>query len=89
LPLNCAWLSAVSGIDTVVPSTSLTGLPRHSHDLSWCWLICWTVAALTRSINANGSRLRALQYGPVFKLATLPVRPALRLAPCATALRQL
>ncbi len=56
-----AWFSGVSGIDSPVPSTSLTARPRHSHCLGAFWLSSrpvWRVSALTIS---RGNRWRALQ----------------------------
>lgn len=60
-----AWFCGVSGIDSAVPSTSLTARPRHSHDARAFWLSrhpVWRASALTIS---SGSRWRARQYPPV------------------------
>jgi hypothetical protein len=82
-------LSAVSGIDTVVPSTSLISRPRHFQCSAWRALKRSATARLKRCTSPSGKRLRALQYGPVFRLHLAGWRPTSWLAPRATASWQL
>jgi hypothetical protein len=82
-------LSAVSGIDTVVPSTSLISRPRHFQCSAWRALKRSATARLKRCTSPSGKRLRALQYGPVFKLHAAALRPTSWLALRATASWQL
>jgi len=82
-------LSTVSGIDTVVPSTSLISRPRHFQCSAWRALKRSATARLKRCTSPSGKRLRALQYGPVFKLHLAGWGPTTWLAPRATASWQL
>src|SRR3990170_1843516 len=71
-----AWLSRVSGIVTVVPSTIFTDRPRHLHPAVEPPSSRSPTLLPTRSTSPNGNLRRALQYGPVDKL----ICPS----PCAT-----
>jgi hypothetical protein len=58
---KAARLSCVSGIDTVVPSTSFTSRPRHFQCSAWWALKRSATARLKRSNSPSGKRWRALQ----------------------------
>src|SRR5450759_2118812 len=78
-PLCCgnrAWLSSVSGIVTVVPSTIFTDRPRHLHPAVEPPSSRSPTLLPSRSTSPNGNLRRALQYGPVDKLICA--------SPCAT-----
>src|SRR3990170_3495523 len=78
-PLCCgyrAWLSSVSGIVTVVPSTIFTDRPRHFHPAVEPPSSRSPTLLPSRSTSPNGNLWRALQYGPLDKLTCA--------SPCAT-----
>jgi hypothetical protein len=58
---HAAWFAFVSGMDTVVPSATLTGRPPSSSPAGY--LACNSVPAsvASRLTSRSGSRLRALQ----------------------------
>jgi hypothetical protein len=66
-----AWFSGVSGIDSPVPSTSLTVRPRQSHFLAAFSLRRWPVLRASVLTISSGSRWRARQYAPVRTLHAL------------------
>ena len=50
---------------TVVPLTTLTRRPHHSHSTGAASCTSRPSARINRNGTASGSRARALQYGPV------------------------
>src|SRR3972149_9731299 len=71
-----AWLSSVSGIVTVVPSTIFTDRPRHFQPCAQPSCSRSPTLLPSRSTSPNGNLRRALQYGPLDKLPCA--------SPCAT-----
>jgi hypothetical protein len=60
-----AWFAFVSGMDTVVPSATLTGRPPSSSPAGYRACNSAPDSFASRDTSRSGSRLRALQYGPV------------------------
>ena len=73
---------------TVVPSTTLTRRPHHSHSTGAASCTSRPSARINRNGTASGSRARALQYGPVSSSSITWPRRAIQAAIRLTAARQ-
>jgi hypothetical protein len=81
-------LAAVSGMDTVVPSATLTRRPFHSQAAGLRRCKSWPVSRTSRGSSDSGRRWRALQYGSVLGEQGGSPRETSQASTRATAARQ-